>query len=203
MSFRSSLARNAFVASVLIAPPAASAQHSGPQGGSSQASAPREASQFGFLIGQWALTVTPKVNSLAARIHGAPTYKGSWKAWRAFDGYGIEDELRIADRSGNPNSLSHALRIFDVTGNRWTQTVLDVYRGRFTTATGAWKDGAMRFAGESTDAEGKRVMYRSRFFDITPTSFRFESDRSTDGGRTWDTGAVKIAATRVSAVAPR
>src|SRR4051812_21554394 len=71
----------------------------------------REAGQFDFLIGQWDLVVTPKANSLAAKIHGSPTFLGMWKAWRAVDGFGVEDELRIMDRSGNPSSLSHALRV--------------------------------------------------------------------------------------------
>ena len=48
-----------------------------------QSTAPREAEQFAFLVGHWEVTVTPKVSSLAARIHGSPTYLGTWKAWPA------------------------------------------------------------------------------------------------------------------------
>ena len=64
--------------------------------------APAEARQFDFLVGQWELEVKPKVNAMIAMFHGTPKLAGSWKAWRALDGFGIEDEVRIVDASGNP-----------------------------------------------------------------------------------------------------
>ncbi len=176
------------------------------QGGESSAipsAPPKEASQFAFLVGQWEVTVTPKNTSLAARIHGAPRFGGTWKAWKAFDGFGIEDELRVTDRSGNPNALVHAMRSYDATKGRWTQSMLDVYRGRFTSAEGSWANGEMTMTSAGTDAEGKPALTRSRFYEITPTAFKYQSDRSTDGGRTWDTAVLRIDAKRVAAVAPR
>jgi len=165
--------------------------------------APAQARQFDFLIGQWELTVTPKVSGLAARIHGAPRLLGTWKAWKAFDGFGIEDELRIVDASGNPASLSHALRVFDAAARHWTITSLDVYRTRFSAATAEWKNGEMVTTNSGTDSEGKPMLVRSRFHAITPNSFRFQQDRSADAGRTWNEGILKIAAQRVAATAPR
>lgn len=186
-----------------FAPIVASAQHNTGAGGAAATTPPKEGSQFAFLVGQWEVTVTPKNTSLAARIHGAPRFRGTWKAWKAFDGFGIEDELRVSDRSGNPSTLVHGMRSFDPTRGRWTQTLLDVYRGRFTAAEGSWADGAMTMTGAGTDAEGKPALMRARFFDITPTSFKYQSDRSTDGGRTWETAVLKMEAKRVAAVAPR
>jgi hypothetical protein len=182
---------------------ASSIQHQG--GGTSQiqSAAPKEGSQFAFLIGQWEVTVTPRNTSLAARIHGAPRLQGTWKAWKAFDGFGIEDELRVSDRSGNPSTLVHAMRSFDPGKGRWTQSVLDVYRGRFTRAEGSWSNGELTMTSAGTDAEGKPSLTRSRFFAITQTTFKYQSDRSSDGGRTWDTAVLRIDAKRVAAVAPR
>lgn len=187
---------------LLVLPAPAFAQHGG---GAAPLihTPPREATQFDFLIGQWELTVRPQVSSLAARIHGAPRLLGTWKAWRAFDGFGIEDELRIVDGSGNPMSLNHALRIYDATARRWSVTGLDVYRARVTTATAEWRDGQMSLTGQGTDAEGKAYVTRTRFSDITPTSFRMQQDRSMDDGRRWTEGVLKIEAKRVAAAAPR
>jgi hypothetical protein len=165
--------------------------------------APKEATQFDFLIGQWELTVQPKVAGLAARIHGSPRLLGTWKAWRGFDGFGIEDELRIIDGSGNPSALSHAVRVYDAGARRWTVSALDVYRARFTIATGEWRDGQMHLTGKGTDADGKAFLTRTRFVDITPASFRMVQDRSMDEGRTWSEGTLKIDAKRVAAAAPR
>lgn len=172
-------------------------------GGAAQSTVAPEASQFDFLIGLWEVTVTPKPVGLAQRIHGAPRLAGTWKAWRTATGGGIEDELRIVDRSGNPVSLTRATRSFDVARKRWTQTLLDVNRGRSTAAEGTGTTGAITLTGRGTDAEGKPIMLRRRFFDITPTSFTYQTDQSTDGGRTWDEGVLKMEARRVAAVAPR
>lgn len=168
-----------------------------------QSTAPREAEQFAFLVGHWEVTVIPKVNSLAARIHGSPTYLGTWKGWRAFDRFGIEDELRVMDRSGNPNSLTHSMRYYDATQSKWVLTTLDVYRGRIGSAMGEWRGKELTVTNSGRDAEGKPYVQRARFYDITPTTFRYQADRSSDGERTWDTGVLKIDARRVAAVAPR
>jgi len=191
------------LAAALVVPEAATAQHGSGPGGLTTV-APREASQFDFLVGQWELTVrVPSPGGLAARIHGTPRLAGTWKAWRGLDGWGVEDELRIADGSGNPLSLTHALRVFDATARGWTSTTLDIYRARVTQGTGAWRDGQMLVTAQGTDAEGHAYVSRGRYYDITPDGFKFQQDRSLDGGRTWTEGAVRIEAKRVAAVAPR
>ena len=197
-----SLVRLALAAVVLL-PAALRAQHAGGGAAGATSVAPKEAEQFAFLVGQWEVTVMPKVSSLVATLHGQPKLLGTWKAWRAFDGFGVEDELRVIDASGNPNALSHSMRFYDATLGRWTQTSLDVYRGRFTTANGAWAQNALTLRSVGRDAEGKAYVQRSRFYDISPTSFKFQVDRSSDGERAWETGVLRIEAKRVAASASR
>lgn len=178
----------------------AQAQHGG---GATIRSVPAEARQFAFLVGQWELVVKPAASGLAARIHGVPKMAGMWKAWRALDGFGIEDELRITDASGNPRVLAHALRYYDASTKQWLTSSIDAYRGVFTSSTGQWKDGALVTTSRGADAEGKAYMTRTRFYDITPGSFKFRQDRSTDEGRSWTEGMLSIDAKRVAAIAPR
>lgn len=187
---------------VALAPAAARAQH----GGTAPPSAtrpPREAAQYDFLVGQWELTVTPKVSGLAARIHGVPKLRGSWKAWRALDGWGIEDELRVVDESGNPRTFAHAVRIYDQGARRWTISTVDVYRQQLVRATAQWQGNTMTTLGEGRDGEGKAYASRTRLSRITPTGFRYQQDRSYDGGRTWDEALLVIDARRVAATASR
>jgi hypothetical protein len=175
-----------------------------PGGGAAPARpAPAEATQFDFLVGQWELVVRPKQTSLAARLHGSPKLIGNWKAWRALDGWGIEDELRIVDGSGNPMSLAHSVRAFDPTAKRWTQSTLDVFRSRFSVASAEWRNGQLEIAGRGTDPEGRPYLTRTRFFEITANGFRWQQDRSVDDGKTWDEGVLRIEAKRVAAAAPR
>lgn len=178
----------------------AHAQH----GGSGAAAvAPAEAAQFDFLVGQWELEVTPKVSGLAAMIHGAPRLVGSWKAWKAFDGHGLDDELRIVDASGNPVSLSHSQRVFDAKGKRWLVSGLDVYRARFGSSSGQWQGGEMRLEGSGQNAEGKPVLTRTRFFEITPERFKMRQDRSHDNGASWEEGTLTVVAKRMARKAAR
>ena len=165
--------------------------------------APREAAQFDFLIGQWEIELTPKVNGLAAMVHGTPKLQGSWKAWRAFDGFGIEDELRVIDGSGNPATLAQAQRIFDAKSKRWLMSSLDVYRVRFSSATAQWQDGEMRANGGGITPDGKPLLTRSRFYEITPERFRMTQDRSIDEGKSWEDGVLTVTAKRVAAKAAR
>jgi hypothetical protein len=189
---------------VLALPNAGLAQQHGSGGAAPPpTSAPAEAKQFDFLIGQWELEVKPKVNSLAAMIHGAPKLVGSWKAWRGFDGFGVEDELRVVDASGNPMSLNQALRIYDRNQNRWTIVGLDVYRARVSNSTAQWQGSEMRLEGNGTDSEGKPYLSRTRYFGITPDAFRMQQDRSSDNGQTWDEATLVIEAKRVAATATR
>jgi len=165
-------------------------------------SAPAEAKQFDFLIGQWELVVKPQAANLGQRIHGVPKMLGTWKAWRALDGWGVIDELRITDESGNPRSLTSATRMYDATARRWIVSSADAYRGTFSPATSEWAGGAMTAMSRGTDAEGKPFRSRSRYSRITPTSFTFEQERSSDDGKTWSR-TLTIEAKRVAAAAPR
>ena len=185
-------------------PLAVSGQQAGGGGGTPSAvRAPQEARQFDFLIGQWRLQVKPLVNGLAAKIHGAPKMQGTWKAWRAMEGWGIEDEVRIVDASGNPRALSHAIRLYDATARQWSQVVADAYKGQFTNATALWQGAEMVLTGRGTDGEGKAFVSKTRFFDITPTTFKYRNDRSYDQGKTWTEGVLSIEATRTAAEATR
>jgi hypothetical protein len=188
-------------AALLLSPATVFAQqHSGSSATVSSAP-PREAAQLAFLVGQWEVTVMPKVSSLAAKIHGQPKLKGSWKAWRALDGFGIVDELRIMDASGNPTNFTHTVRLYDAAQRQWLQTATDVYRARVTQGTGVWANNMLVVRSEGRDADGKPVLNEARFTNVTATTFEYTSNRSSDGGRTWDTGVLRMTAKRLSATA--
>ncbi len=186
------------------ATPAESQHGGGPQAGASSANrtAPAESSTFNFLIGQWELLVKPAPTGLAQRIHGTPKVVGVWKAWRALDGWGIEDELRMTDGSGNPIGLSHAVRFYDAPAKMWRTSSIDVYRGVFTQGTAQWRKDAMITSSRGTDAESRPYVSRGRYSPISRDAFRFVQERSLDNGKTWKEN-LTIDAKRVAATASR
>jgi hypothetical protein len=205
-----SLRRFRFAAALVVAPVLASfvapaalmAQHAGGAQPTSTR-APKEATQYDFLIGQWELAVRPTVSGLAARLHGAPKMSGSWKAWRALEGWGVEDELRIVDESGNPRALTHFVRVYDATAKTWRISAVDAYRGAVTQTTAAWNGSVFEAPGNGgTDDDGKTFSSRTRITDVTPASFSYLQERSFDAGKKWEV-TLRIEAKRISATAPR
>ena len=186
---------------LLSLPVAAFAQHTPPAAAPGGATAPAEAKQFDFMLGQWELEVHPKVSGLAAMIHGAPKLVGTWKAWRVLDGLGIEDEMRIVDASGNPLSLNRALRIYSKGDARWQVSGVDAYRGRVSTSSGTMQGAEMHMDGQFVDPQDKPTLTRTRYFDIGADGFRMQQDRSTDNGQSWDEGVLTIDAKRTAATA--
>lgn len=186
---------------LLAVAPATQAQHG--DSGVPAFSAPAQARQFDFLIGLWEIELTPKVSSLVALIHGAPHLAGTWKAWPAMDGFGIEDELRVVDGSGNPQTLNHALRVYDSNKTQWVITGVDVYRALVSEARAHWQDGEMHVDGAGTNRDGTRYLSRTRFYAIGADGFSMQQDRSSDGGASWEEAAITIVAKRAAATAPR
>jgi hypothetical protein len=191
------------IAILALSPAAARAQHDGGDASTLNTRAPREASQYDFLVGQWELAVTPKVSGLVARIHGVPRLRGSWKGARALDGWGVEDELRIADESGNPIAYTHFTRIYDGTAKHWIVSAVDVYRQRLTTSSAQWQNGEMLTIADAIDPGGKPYRSRTHITDITSTSFHYSQDVSHDGGVTWELGHLVMDAKRVTGTASR
>ncbi len=189
---------------VVIAMIAGSTPAAGQHGtGSAQTrTAPAEASQFNFLIGQWELDVRPAPAGLGQRIHGVPKMTGVWKAWRALDGWGIEDELRIIDASGNPVNLTHAVRYYDASSRTWKSSTIDVYRGSFSSTAAQLRGGVMTVSASGRSPDGQAYLVRSRFSNATGDRFRFVQERSTDNGKSWKE-TLSIDAKRVAASAAR
>ena len=196
------LARRLYIVlAMIVVSTSARAQHGGGTPGPSH-TAPAEAAQYNFLIGQWDLVVKPAAVGLAQKVHGTPKLVGTWKGWREFDGWGVEDELRITDASGNAVGLSHAMRFYDATAKKWRGVGLDVYRSVVTNSIAEMRGNTMVSNSSGRDADGKAYLSRARYADITADSFTFVQERSVDNGKTWNE-TLRIEARRTAALAPR
>lgn len=197
MSVEFARARSALITlavSLLAIMPASAQRSADPSVGQPPA---REVSQFDFFIGDWLLVGKPVATTWAGRIHGVPEVRGTWKAWREFDGRGVEDELRLTDRAGNPLVILHSMRAYDPEKGRWIISALNPYRPAFSSATAERRGEEMTVTGSGTDTDARAYLTRSRYFEIKPSSFRYNQERSYDGGRTWAESGVKIEAKRV------
>jgi tetratricopeptide (TPR) repeat protein len=126
-----------------------------------------EYKQFDFWVGEWDVSTggQPVATSSIQRIvEGCVIFENYTQA----DGY-----------------VGKSFNFFDSQLGRWRQTWVDG-GGRVSEFSGVFKDGEMRFEGESHLADGAKVMRHMTFFNLGPDKVRQRSEVSTDGGKTWN-----------------
>ena len=128
-----------------------------------------ERRQFDFWIGEW--FVTDSGQTIATSVEQA-----------------LEDSSIILENYyPNDGYTGKSINFFDAHLRKWRQTWVDA-KGNVSEFAGVYKDGAIRFEGESHRANGKKVLRRLTFYNLGPDRVRQFSEASTDGGKTWFTG---------------
>jgi hypothetical protein len=77
---------------------------------------------------------------------------------------------------------------YDKHTQTWRQLWIDQSGGTLDYTRGEFRDGAMRFEGETRGPQGQRVLQRLTFFHIHADTVRQLFESSTDGGATWTPG---------------
>lgn len=144
---------------------------------------------FDFLIGDWRVEVSPRVSRLAALVHGAPRYRGTWRGQRT--DRGVSDELRVADDAGSTKYLLRFDREHDAVMRRWQVRETNRDGAVSPPMTAGMASGLLTLT-----APDRRT--RSRFSERTATRFRYVREVSTDGGRTWEEPVLVVTAERVA-----
>lgn len=80
-----------------------------------------------------------------------------------------------------------SINFFDPTLRRWRQTWVDSI-GNVSEFSGEYREGAMRFEGETHVAGGRKVQRKLTFFKLPGGRVRQFSEKSIDGGKTWSVG---------------
>lgn len=125
-----------------------------------------EYKQFDFWVGEWVVTSQEQqvaTSSIQRIIESCVIYENYFQA----DGY--------AGKSFN---------FYDANLRKWRQTWVDV-TGRVSEFSGEYKDGAMRFTGESHLPDGTKVLRHMILFNLGSNKVRQLSELSTDDGKTW------------------
>jgi hypothetical protein len=148
--------------------------------------APRDGQQdFDFLLGTWKYHLSRLEHPLT----------GSTK-WIEFDGTGTcipvwngraqLDQLEVDGPTGHVEGLT--LRLYNPQSHQWSLNWANAKDGILGTPTIGSFD-AKNGRGEFYDQEmynGRAILVRYIWSDITPNSARFEQSFSIDGGKTWE-----------------
>ena len=148
---------------------------------------------FDFARGVWHTHVTKVLDPFAGGSHSV-TLDGAKTALPVWGGRAWLEEIEADGPDGHWEGAS--LFVYNPKAAQWSQTYIDSASGEVETPSiGGFKDGRGEFF--STEIyEGRTVLARGVWSDITANSHRYEISYSQDGGRTWAT-AFKAYLTRV------
>lgn len=127
-----------------------------------------EASQFDFWLGDWSL-------------FSADTITGLNSIQKVMDGCTIQENFS----SERINYIGKSWSVYSPQRKIWQQTWVD-NQGAFIYLTGEFKDGVMTLSTAARNMpNGKEMISRMRFYNITKDNFDWTWEATTDAGATW------------------
>ena len=150
---------------------------------------------FDFYMGTWAVHHRRLTKRLAGSDDWAE-FEGTSTAWPILDGAGNIDDNVLELPDGEYRAIS--LRTYDPETDRWSIWWLDGRTpGRLDPpVVGGFVDGIGTFIAPDT-FDGRPILVRFLWSDITATTCRWEQAFSADGGATWEVNWV-MESTRVA-----
>ncbi|HEY4879905.1 MAG TPA: hypothetical protein VIH97_12335 [Candidatus Acidoferrales bacterium] len=161
-----------------------------------QAPAPRDGQHdFDFEIGTWNTHLSRLVHPLTGSTTWAE-YDGTSVVSKIWDGRANLVELEVTGPAGHIEALS--LRLYDPQAHQWGLNAASARVGTLSVPTvGEFKNGRGEFYDQES-FNGRTILVRNLWLDITTNSCRFEQAFSDDGGKTWETNWIALD-TRTSA----
>jgi hypothetical protein len=138
---------------------------------------------FDFEFGEWKIRLSRLSRPLAGSTDWVE-YEGTSVVRKVWDGRANLGELEVEGPAGRIQGLS--LRLYDPEARQWRIHWASSRDGALGEAmVGGFRDGVGEFYNQE-DFDGRPVLVRFLFSDITPTSFRLEQAFSADDGESWE-----------------
>jgi hypothetical protein len=171
-------------------PAAAAASPAAPSAGSVTAPVDRDGQHdFDFEIGTW----KTHLKRLQRPLTGSQTWvelDGTSEIRKVWDGRANLVELDVSGPSGHIVGLS--LRLYNPTTHAWSLNFASASTGTLSVPTiGRFANGQGEFF-DREEIDGRQILVRNVFSEITEASYRFEQAFSPDDGKTWEVNWVAI-----------
>ena len=138
---------------------------------------------FDFEIGTWKTHLRRLQHPLANSTTWVE-YDGTSVVRKVWGGRANLVELKVDGPAGSIQGLS--LRLYNPQSHQWSLNFANIKSGALGEPTvGEFRNGHGEFFDQES-FNGRTILVRNVFSDITPTSCRFEQAFSEDGGRTWE-----------------
>ena len=180
------------LAAVIMAPWSDVARAQTPQGRTRTAEQIRASydahkGDFDYLLGEWEFTSVNQEYGPA---------RGFWSAARLEGGH-VLDEYRVVGDNGETYYHLVTLRTFNGALDQWELVSAEPGSGLRDVGSGRKVGAEMHLEQTFGGATPTPSRWRIRYYDIRPDRFSWIADRSTDGGRTWSAGYMRIEARRI------
>ena len=138
---------------------------------------------FDFEIGTWKTHLTRLQHPLTGST-AWNDYEGTSVVRKIWNGRANLVELNVDGTAGHIQGLS--LRLYNPKSHQWSLNYANASGGALGQPTvGEFKNGRGEFYDQEP-LDGRVILVRNVWSDITPTSCRFEQAFSEDGGKTWE-----------------
>lgn len=138
---------------------------------------------FDFNIGAW----RTHIRRLQRPLTGSDAWvelNGRVVIRKVWDGRAQLEEVEADGPAGHFEDL--ALFLYNPQSHQWSQSFANSSVGTLSVPmVGGFKDGRGEFFDQET-FNGRVILVRAVWSDITPNSHRFEQSFSDDGGKTWE-----------------
>jgi hypothetical protein len=144
---------------------------------------------FDFAIGVWRTHLSRLLNPLT----GSKTwveFEGTTVVRKVWAGRANLAELDVEGPSGRVQALS--LRLYNPQSRQWSLNSANIKTGTLSVPTiGEFRNGRGEFY-DHEEFNGRAILVRNVWSDITPDSCRFEQAFSDDGGKTWEVNWIAV-----------
>lgn len=148
---------------------------------------PEATSEFDFYVGDWRVRqeirsrdsdwIELPARSVVRPVAGGCAYFERWSGPVQFFWEGMEQPEPLEGIS---------VRAYDEEAGQWQIWWLDSHDPDFGGPfVGGFEDGVGTFLRTSTSADGRELLGRIRFMDVTPESIEWDLSVSRDGGQSW------------------
>ena len=145
---------------------------------------------FDFEIGIWK-THLSRLDHPLTGSHTWIQYEGTSVVSKIWDGRANMVELEVDGPTGHVEALN--LRLYDPQSHQWSLNFANVKVGALggSPTIGEFKNGRGEFYDQE-EFNGKMILVRNVWMDITANSCRFEQSFSDDGGKTWEANWIAV-----------
>ena len=144
---------------------------------------------FDFAIGTWNTQLKRLVRPLSGSTNWVEL-KGTTLVRKVWEGRANLAELKIDTADGPIQVLS--LSLYNPQSRQWSLNTANSSSGTLSVPTvGEFKNGRGEFYDQEI-FEGRTILVRNVWSDITADSCRFEQSFSDDGGKTWEVNWIAV-----------